>query len=316
MSKTPQIRKGILRPMIDELDAGGVTLEPILQRAGVALDDLRSPDDEMEEWRAYELLHLGARRLSDSVFGLRAGLSTRLDDMGLFGRKVGHGFTLHHALETFIRSVNSVSTHAKFWLEMETDGAWFCRGGIAEIRVSDQQPELYVLGLMTNIARLASTHDWTPEYIQLKTRRFEEDALRETFPNAEVQSGCTRTAIRISPEHLTAVAKSTSPSALCAQLLGELRALGPEALPALGEAAELIGSARRTLQRSLAEDGSSYRSICDRVRFEHATRMLVDSSCPLTEIALDTGYSDSANFLRSFRRWTGVTPMAYRRLRG
>ena len=68
----------------------------------------------------------------------------------------------------------------------------------------------------------------------------------------------------------------------------------------------------RTLQRRLAEAGTTYSRIVDEVRFQAACRLLEDSSLPLAEIASALGYSDPANFTRAFTRWTGTTPRAYR----
>jgi len=35
---------------------------------------------------------------------------------------------------------------------------------------------------------------------------------------------------------------------------------------------------------------------------------------PLTEIAKRLGYTDPANFVRAFKRWTGICPSAFRQL--
>ena len=69
----------------------------------------------------------------------------------------------------------------------------------------------------------------------------------------------------------------------------------------------------RTLQRRLAEVGTTYRRIVDEVRFEAARRLLKDPSLSLAKVASALGYSDPANFTRAFVRWSGMTPRVYRR---
>ena len=48
-------------------------------------------------------------------------------------------------------------------------------------------------------------------------------------------------------------------------------------------------------------------------RIRQATRLLTESTLPVTEICLDCGYNNMGNFLREFRRYTGTTPLQYRK---
>ena len=48
-------------------------------------------------------------------------------------------------------------------------------------------------------------------------------------------------------------------------------------------------------------------------RIRQAVRLLKDSSLPVTEICLDCGYNNMGNFLREFRKYTGTTPLQYRK---
>lgn len=50
-----------------------------------------------------------------------------------------------------------------------------------------------------------------------------------------------------------------------------------------------------------------------RCRLRRAARLLIDEDRPVTEIALEVGYADLSNFVRSFHRAAGVSPRAYRR---
>ncbi len=53
-----------------------------------------------------------------------------------------------------------------------------------------------------------------------------------------------------------------------------------------------------------------------RKRVELACRLMQETSSPLAEIALDCGMSDQSHLTRIFRRFTGMSPNAWRRLRG
>jgi AraC-like DNA-binding protein len=50
-----------------------------------------------------------------------------------------------------------------------------------------------------------------------------------------------------------------------------------------------------------------------RSRLRHAARLLADDDRPVTQIALDVGFADLSNFVRTFHRAAGVPPRAFRR---
>lgn len=51
-----------------------------------------------------------------------------------------------------------------------------------------------------------------------------------------------------------------------------------------------------------------------RSRLRHAARRLAEETQPITEVALDVGFADLSNFIRSFRRAAGVSPCRFRAL--
>jgi len=51
-----------------------------------------------------------------------------------------------------------------------------------------------------------------------------------------------------------------------------------------------------------------------RARLKHAARLLADEERPVTDIALDVGFADLSNFVRSFRRAAGVSPREFRKV--
>lgn len=50
-----------------------------------------------------------------------------------------------------------------------------------------------------------------------------------------------------------------------------------------------------------------------RARLKHAARLLADEERAVTAIALDVGFADLSNFVRSFRRAAGVSPREFRK---
>lgn len=69
----------------------------------------------------------------------------------------------------------------------------------------------------------------------------------------------------------------------------------------------------RHLRRKLSQEGTSYEQLADDVRREAAIRMISDGQLSLTSIAYELGFLDPSSFTRAFRRWTNMSPTAYRR---
>jgi AraC-like DNA-binding protein len=76
--------------------------------------------------------------------------------------------------------------------------------------------------------------------------------------------------------------------------------------------ANALAMSRRTLTRRLGQEGTSFRAVFDNVRSEFARALLQDKSLSVADVAFFLQYSEPAAFHRSFRRWTGLTPYAYR----
>ena len=76
--------------------------------------------------------------------------------------------------------------------------------------------------------------------------------------------------------------------------------------------AHLFGISRRTLSRHLALEKTSFSEIFDEVRMGLAQAMVQDRGLSVADIAFFLQYSEPSAFHRSFRRWTGKTPRAYR----
>ena len=65
-------------------------------------------------------------------------------------------------------------------------------------------------------------------------------------------------------------------------------------------------------QRGLRREGLDDRTLLDMAKRIRAQSLLIETTLPVTEIALALGYSDHGNFSRAFKRLVGVAPAAFR----
>lgn len=78
------------------------------------------------------------------------------------------------------------------------------------------------------------------------------------------------------------------------------------------EVASTLMTTPHTLRRRLKEEGNSFQQVKDSIRYDRAILLLQNPELSLTDIAIDLGFSESAVFNRAFKKWTGLTPGAYR----
>lgn len=82
--------------------------------------------------------------------------------------------------------------------------------------------------------------------------------------------------------------------------------------PSLNNAALKVHCSPRTLSRKLLAQGWRYQQLIDQVREIHARRKLSDPTLSITQIGQQLGYADSSGFHRAFKKWTGLSPTAFR----
>lgn len=80
----------------------------------------------------------------------------------------------------------------------------------------------------------------------------------------------------------------------------------------IAHVARRLGLGERTLQRRLEESGLGFVDVLAEVRAELAREYLREPGVSLAEVAWLLGFSDQSAFTRAFKRWTGVTPGAWR----
>jgi AraC-like DNA-binding protein len=79
--------------------------------------------------------------------------------------------------------------------------------------------------------------------------------------------------------------------------------------------AHQLGMPLRTLQRRLKDEEASFQTVLEAVQLEKAKYFLADPELDIDSIAIKLGFSDRHSFGRAFKRWTKLTPAAWRNSR-
>lgn len=87
----------------------------------------------------------------------------------------------------------------------------------------------------------------------------------------------------------------------------------PSGLVAMDAIARKLAVSKRTLQRRLEDEGTSYLRIVRQTRESLARHYLQHTAIPIAEIAFLLGFGEPSSFFRAFRDWTGQSPENLRR---
>jgi AraC-like DNA-binding protein len=310
----------------------GVDAAPIARACGLDPADFSEVGKRVNLADLCRLLETLAALTSDPYFGLHAGASFEKGASGVLGYALMHAPTGRHAVE-LIRDCFPKADRATRYSFQQTD---------SETRIEWKlSPLLVRRGQYTDLAYAAViAHFRTILGPGFKRVRTEIETERPKNPNVykeligpNISFGAPANAVTIPNDELGRVNPDADPklfAILRSQLdsLPELDGHGRETvqgirnivehalggpLPSLSQLSERMGMSERTLQRRLAEAGSSLHEIIDDSRRDLARQLLTETDLTLSQISDRLGFSAPSAFTRSASRWFGTSPSKFRR---
>lgn len=113
-------------------------------------------------------------------------------------------------------------------------------------------------------------------------------------------------------KHADAILEQLKIPTLPSRVKGEIVSLMKGEEPTLATVADRLAMGVRTMQLHLKDAGTSYQHILDETRQELAFSHLREQNLSTTDIAYLLGFAEPSVFFRSFKKWTGQTPGAFR----
>jgi len=311
---------GLLREL--SLDPGSV-----LAGSGLPSSALDSPDHRIPYAAVGRLLSESARRTGRAEMGLLAGRLWTLDHMGLVGQLMRHSPTLGDALRSLAiyHRLNSEGG-AVFLLE---HGSAIALGYAVHQPMVDGVEHIYdtVLACGCNFIRELLGARWNPlDVVFARAQPLDPQPYRDFF-RARLRFDSPRTALHLTrrmleqpvpgadPEirrALEAKIEAATAGDLIVRLHRALRLLLLNGDSAGDDVAQQLSLHRRTLNRRLKAQGTTFQKVLDGVRWEISRQLLGTTNISLDDVVAATGYADTSTFVRAFHRWSGTTPAKWR----
>lgn len=72
--------------------------------------------------------------------------------------------------------------------------------------------------------------------------------------------------------------------------------------------AEQFSLNKRTLNRKLALENTTFKALVNKVKKEESQKLLLNTYNTITQVALELGYAEASSFTNAFKSWFGITP--------
>ena len=326
------VRSGVLVGSARLIRELGGDPEEVCRLSHVSPAMLADPDMPVAAAGVVAFLAQAAKTCDCPTFGLR--LAGRQDLSGL-----GPLWLLMRSADTVGQLVADLSRYfvlhtrgASIGAQPAGDGSLFVTLHLAkELPIDDRQVVEMGLAMICNEIRHHAEPDWNPASVQFCHRPPSDLRLHRRAFGPALSFDQDRNAVRIQAEVLArpvaasgersrrvmsavlAGRQSHSPAAAVSRIEGAIRAMMPFSTCTVGDVANAIATSARTLQRQLAENGTTFQKLRDQVRADLALKYLRQSTLRFAEISEILGFAEPSVFTRSFRRWHGCTPREARR---
>lgn len=335
------IRANVLAAIVCELRNQGSAVDPLLRRHFGYAGGFTDPYEQIPLARFVNFLEHAADVLGDPFLGLKLGAHFQTEDLG----PVGIMFLASDTLQCALRQLQTYFAALQGATRMEFDALAdppVCSYQILDQRIwpRRQDAEFSLAATCSAIRSLVGPR-WHPLQVHFEHDKpqlpsevqdtvdllllrvfgapvvYGQETNRLVLRRADLERQVHSARSGIAPyleKHLQGLIRAErstydSCSAMVSHIIS--KRLGHADLEVQSIAAE-IGLSARTLQRRLAQEGTSMRDLVRRHRSQIVGRLLQDRQTKMTVIAHDVGYADAATFSRAFKLWSGKAPRDHR----
>jgi AraC-like DNA-binding protein len=316
------------------LRSRGVDTGALLGRAGLSLDALADPNRRHPLEVTTRLWRLSVDATGDPAFGIEVARHTTYQTFHALGFSLATSATLREALERVVRFFAIVTDAADMRLHDAPGVVRFTVHLRESADPADEAVDAFVAAAV-RLCRTLAGRAFAPLAVELRRAAPADPAPFLRYFRVPVTFGAPLDALTIDravteTRLLTANAEvARANDAVIADHLARLESARitprvrrsieehlPQGEPEPAAVARRLGLSQRSLQRRLAEEGTTFASLLDETRRTLAQGYLDEGRYSVSEVTYLLGFAGVSSFSRAFKRWTGSSPSAYRQGRG
>lgn len=317
MKNIPVTRASYLMEFTRWLRKIGAPVDSELARARLPVFFEDTPDAYISLNLVVVFLMRNATKESVHDLGFSAGWQTRFDNFTpIMKHALQNAPGTRARIENFIRFVHLEDNTVKASMKREGKAVRVCiSGDYPELDL--QITEWQQIKALIEVVRSGESH-WLPTEITFRSCFTPGPTAFAQLGDTRIRTGQPETSILFPLSVLGAspVIFDEQTETNQNSIVTLRKAIEPYLAsggPPIELAAEIVGSSKRSLQRHLSEQQTSYSELIDHARFDKASHLLADQDMKIVDVALAVGYQDSSNFSRAFRRISGLGPREFRK---
>ncbi|MES2116530.1 MAG: AraC family transcriptional regulator ligand-binding domain-containing protein [Pseudomonadota bacterium] len=301
----------LVRGVKSRLAQSGVEADALFAEAGLNEGDGLACDALTLSDKLSHLWELLVEKSGDPLLGLKVSTPHRLGWLGV----MGHIMLVSPTVQSTIERCHG---HTRVGLVLPG----------ARREVPQQRYDFVWCVLLRTLRCAAGRDDATPvavEYAFPQPAQAHARAYEETF-GCPVKFGMPHNVMEFSDADLVmalppnpplqdgggqrvlASLARAEPPTFAAKVQGLLATLLPKGPPHRDDVAAQLMMSERTLQRRLAEEGTSFTTLVDDTRRELARQSLSAGELSLKMLSFQLGFSEPSAFYRACKRWFGMAP--------
>jgi AraC-like DNA-binding protein len=322
--------------LIQAVAARGLDTRALFDLAEIEPDGIEGMEERMPFEKHLLLWEAVMRLVNDPGFPIFLARRLTPADYETIGFACMTRATLGEALKQAIR-YHRIWTDGSRWDLEERNGTSTVALVLDDpMRLGARCGTEHVLAEIINAGRVLTGKEWAPREVWLRHPRPRDVTAHERFFGAPVRFDRPASALvfdssifdqpliksdprlatffeRQAEEMLARFERSSLTGVMLFRLREYLTKGVRSGLPSLESAASHLGVSTRTLRRRLQDEGTTFQDVLDQTRCELAKRYLLAERLAVGEVAFLLGFSEPSAFHRAFKRWTGQTPVTYRR---
>jgi AraC-like DNA-binding protein len=329
--KEGMMRVAPLQGLPRVLSRFGLTPSALFEEAGLPRDSLNDPEGTIKVEAAGSLLALCAKRTGCPHFGLLLGQDVKPAALGLIGVLAQNAVDVGCGLRGLVLNLHLNGHAVVLALSVRSDVAQLEFRLFPDLPAAQVPAIDFVTAVICNILRSLCGPGFALNEVLFAHHVPSKRVPYSSYFRAPVHFGRERNALTFPATWLerrvhSASAASRAELERSVATLAERHRLRPETMArralfaciafgeiSAGRVSAMTGMHHRTLNRRLADCGTSLLELTKDVRFQIARELLASTDLTVTEIAATLRYSHAGTFTRAFRLWSGSNPTTWRR---